>query len=37
MVAVQKFRRAFVPRTALAQSVTFTDDLMQVFFCWPLK
>lgn len=26
-----KFRRAYVPQTALAKSVEFADDLMQVF------
>ena len=27
----RKFRRAYVPQTALAKSVAFNDDLMQVF------
>lgn len=27
----RKFRRAYVPQTALAKSVAFADDLMQVF------
>ena len=27
----RKFRRAFVPKTALAQAVQFADDMLQVF------
>ena len=27
----RKFRRAYVPQTALAKAVAFNDDLMQVF------
>lgn len=29
--AKRKFRPAYVPKTALAQSVKFADDMMQVF------